>query len=368
MTHETIKHDRRALLGASAFFLSGALTGVSTMTSYPANAADYRQNPFGLVYGGAITRNEPGKVNIHPVTYKLNGLDIAANVYTPAGYDPGKTYPTVVVAHPNGGVKEQVAGLYAQRLADGGYITITADAAYQGGSGGQPRSVDKPAFRIEDIHGMADFIVRFRGVDADRLGLLGICGGGGYALAAAKTDKRFKSIATVSMFNSGRVRRNGYQDSQLASIRDRLRQASAARAQEAAGGDVLYAGDANLTDAQIAALPFALYRQGYEYYWRTHAHPNSTFRYTTSSLMDLMRWDAADRMDLIDQPLLMIAGSSADSLYMTEDAFPQATGTQDKELFRIEGATHIETYWVPRYVDAAMGKLTTFFGRHLASV
>lgn len=344
------------------------------MTTAKAVAADYKQNPFTLVYGGAITKNEPGKVNIHPTKYKLNGLDIAANVYTPPNYDASQKYPAVVVAHPNGGVKEQVSGLFAQRLAELGYITIAMDAAYQGGSGGEPRNTDKPQFRTEDIHGAADFIMQYPGVDVARLGLLGICGGGGYSLQAAKVDKRFKSVATLSMFNSGRVRRNGFMDSQLDTIQERLRQASEARAQQAAGGKILYVGGGPAaTDAQLAALPFEMYREGAEYYERTHGHPNSGAYpnsggvYTVSSLMDLMRWDATDEIELINTPLLMIAGSKADSLYMTEDAFAKATGTTDKELFKIEGATHIQTYWVPEYVDASMGKLTPFFGRTLVS-
>ena len=341
------------------------LAAMMAFSANEASAADYRANPFTLAYEGAITENVQGRVNIHPVTYELNGLRIAANVYTPANYDAKDDYPAIVVAHPNGGVKEQAAGLYAQRLAELGYITIVADAAYQGASGGQPRNVDTPAHRIEDIHGMADYIVRFPGLDSARLGLLGICGGGGYSLKAAQTDKRFKSIATLSMFNSGLVRRNGYQDSQLSTIRQRLQQASDARAQEAAGGEILYAGDADLTDEQIEMLPFDLYRQGYVYYWKTHAHPNSTFKYTMSSLLDLMRFDATDQIELIDQPLLMIAGSKADSLYMSEQAFARASGTQDKALVKIEGATHIETYWVPKYVDDAVSKLTAFYARTL---
>lgn len=328
-------------------------------------AADYKLNPFTLTYDGAITKNVKGKVNIHPVTYKLNGIDISANVYTPANYNPNNKYPAVVVAHPNGGVKEQVAGLYAQRLAEQGYITIAADAAYQGASGGLPRNVDKPAYRIEDIRGMADFITQYAGVDADRLGLLGICGGGGYSLKAAQTDKRFKAIATLSMFNSGLVRCNGFMDSQVATIQERLKQASDARAQEAAGGKIIYAADTKLTDQQIARLPFDLYRQGFEYYGKTHAHPNSTFKYTMSSLLDLMNFDAASNMDLINQPLLMMAGSKADSLYMTQSAFEGAINSKNKELFLIDGATHIETYWKPQYVNQAMGKLTQFFGKAL---
>ena len=331
-----------------------------------ANAAE--NNPFGLVYKGAIMENVKGKVNIHPVTYTLNGLKIAANVYTPAGYEATKKYPAVVVAHPNGGVKEQVAGLYAQRLAEKGYITIAADASYQGASEGTPRNVDKPQFRTEDIHGMADYISVYPGVDPNRIGALGICGGGGYTLNAAKSDKRFKAVATLSMFNSGQVRRNGFMNTQLDSIQTRLKEASDARAREAATGEIGYSGNVDfdaLTDESISKIPTDLYREGMIYYGKTHRHPNSTFRYTTSSLMDLMSWDATDNIELINVPLLMMAGEKADTLYMSEEAFEKATGTRDKELFKIPGATHIQTYFVPEYVDQAVAKLTDFYGNHL---
>jgi fermentation-respiration switch protein FrsA (DUF1100 family) len=153
--------------------------------------------------------------------------------------------------------------------------------------------------------------------------------------------------------------------SQVSTIQERLQQASDARAQEAAGGKIIYAADTKLTDEQIAKLPFDLYRQGFEYYWKTHAHPHSSFRYTMSSLLDLMNFDAATNMDLINQPLLMIAGDKADTLYMTENAFPLATNAKEKELFLIKGATHIETYWKPEYVSQAIEKLTAFYGKNI---
>lgn len=328
----------------------------------------HNNNLYGLVYEGAIEENKQGRVNIHPISYNLKGLRIAANVYTPAGYNENsdKKYPAVCVAHPNGGVKEQVAGLYAQRLAENAYISIVADASYQGSSEGEPRNTDKPANRIEDIHRMADIIVHYPGVDSEHIGILGICGGGGYTIKAVQTDKRFKAVATLSMFNTGIVRRNGFLDSQTATIQERLIEASRARELEASGKEVLYTPDmCDMPEEEAQKLPYDLYKEGYYYYGKTHRHPKSTFRYTISSFLELMNFDAANNADLISQPLLMIAGSIADTFYMTEKVFAAATGTKNKELFLIKGATHIETYWKPEYVNQAVLKFKEFFDKYL---
>ncbi|MBR1690563.1 MAG: alpha/beta hydrolase [Oscillibacter sp.] len=300
--------------------------------------------------------------------YLVNGVKAAANVYTPAGYEEqgGKKYPAVTVAHPNGGVKEQVSGLFAQKLAENGYIAIACDAAYQGASEGEPRNTDLPANRVEDIHAMVDFLVTFPGVDEDRIGLFGICGGGGYTLKAAQTEKRAKAVATLSAFNTGIVRLYGLGNSQVDTIQQRLAEAAAARSEEAKTGKVVYpAPRGQITQEYIDSLPDGLYKDGMYYYGRDYAHPNSGGQPPVKNLLDLVDFDARQNIELITQPLLMMGGSEADTLYMTKDCFALATGTEHKELFIIEGARHIPTYFVPEFVEKEANKLMEFFGKYL---
>jgi len=345
------------------FFI--ALGFMAKAQTYGDEGPTLTPNAFGLVYEDAISENMPGEVNIHRVTYQVDGIDVVANVYTPAGYDPAKGYAAVVVAHPNGGSKDQVAGLYAQKLAEAGFVTIAFDARYQGESGGMPRRTDKPANRMGDIMGAIDFIQQYPGVDPERIGAFGICGGGGYTFATAQVDKRIKAVGTLSLFNTGDVRRNGYMRTQMNNIAERQREASLARQNEAAGAEPELAGFMNWTPEEARQIKVDLYRDGYFYYGVTHKSPNAPGTYLKSSLMDMMAWDATDHADLIDQPLLVIAGEIADSRYMSEEAFAKATGTADKELFIVPGATHIRTYFVKEYVDQISAKIQGFYTQKL---
>lgn len=328
-----------------------------------ANAA---KNPFGLVYEGAITKNEKGKVNIKSVTYTSRGLKIAANLYLPSDFNPKAKIPAIIIAHPNGGVKEQVAGLYAQKLAESGYITLAFDAAYQGASEGLPRNTDTSQNRTEDISAAVDYLLTTQGVDSNRIGILGICGGGGYTLNAAKSDKRLKAVATLSMFNSGLVRREGFLGSEKSSIQERLKSASEARTKEIVEGKVSYTSAApkKLSEEELAKIPTDLYREGMIYYGDTHAHPNSSFAYTTSSLLDLMRFDVLNQIELVNQPLLMLVGDKADTVYMSEAAY-EKVGSKDKKYHKLKNATHIQTYYKKDAVNEALGELKKFYGESL---
>ncbi|MEG6501550.1 MULTISPECIES: alpha/beta hydrolase [unclassified Desulfovibrio] len=146
-------------------------------------------------------------VHVQKVTFPNKAITVVGNLFTPADYDSSKKYAAIVITHPGGGVKEQTAGLYAERLAQKGFITLAYDASYQGESGGEPRFIEDPATRVEDIRSATDFLSNHPAVKS--VGALGICAGGGYTVHAAQTEARIKAVATISAVDSGRTRREG---------------------------------------------------------------------------------------------------------------------------------------------------------------
>ena len=260
-------------------------------------------------------------------------------------------------------MKEQTSGLYAQRLAEEGFITLAYDASYQGESGGEPRLMEVPAQRLDDVSCAIDFLVKHRQVDAERIGSLGICAGGSYALCNAATEMRVKAVAAVSTFNLGEARREGMGTISYAERIKRLRDAAAARSREARGEPVQLVAVVPDTPAGFTGSTPQLYREGYDYYRTPRAqHPNSPNRYMLSSLPLQMAFFPFDQLDTISpRPLLVIAGSKADTLFWSQDVFRRAK--EPKELYIIEGASHMDMYDRPQFVAPAVAKLAAFFGQ-----
>jgi fermentation-respiration switch protein FrsA (DUF1100 family) len=307
-------------------------------------------------------------VKIERVTYTARtlGTSIVANLFTPPETVAGRKYAAIVVTHPFGGVKEQTAGLYAQRLAEEGFITLAYDASYQGESGGQPRLMEVPAQRLDDISCAIDYLVGHSRVDPERIGSLGICAGGGYALCQAQTELRVKAVAAVSTFNLGEARREGMGTISYEERMKRLRDAAAARSREARGEAVQLVPVVPDTTASFTERTPQLYREGYDYYRMPRAqHPNSPNRYVFSSLPQQMAFFPFEQLDTISpRPLLVIAGSKADTLFWSQEVVQKAR--DPKELFVVDGATHIDLYDRPQFVAPAVAKLKEFFGRSLS--
>jgi fermentation-respiration switch protein FrsA (DUF1100 family) len=312
--------------------------------------------------------NEKG-VTIERVTYTARtlGTPIVANLFLPPGTVAGRKYATIVVTHPFGGVKEQTAGLYAQRLAEAGFITLAYDASYQGESGGEPRLMEVPSQRLDDISCAIDYLVRHPQVDPARIGSLGICAGGGYALCQAQTELRVQAVAAVSTFNLGEARREGMGTITYPERMKRLRDAATARSREARGEAVQLVPVVPDTPASFTERTPQLYREGYDYYRTPRAqHPNSPNRYVFSSLPQQMAFFPFEQLDTISpRPLLVIAGSKADTRFWSQEVVQKAR--DPKELFVVDGATHIDLYDRPQFVTPAVAKLKEFFGRSLST-
>lgn len=304
------------------------------------------------------------------VSFNSQGLKIAANLYLPQDEGSQKKRAAIVVGHPFGGVKEQTSGLYAEKLSKLGFVTLAFDAAYWGESEGSPRHLEDPAHRVEDVKSAVSYLSTLSQVDPERIGALGICASGGYVPNAAQTDLRIKAVASVSAADVGELFREGMQGStSFEDLQKGLLESAKARTEEAKGAQPRVTNIVPCTKEQADSLPEkTLFREAFDYYRTPRAqHPRANNEYVFRSLDKLAQFSAFDYVHLISpRPFLLVAGSEADSLFFSEKAFKKAK--EPKELFLINGATHVALYDLPEYVNPAVEKLDSFFTQHLVNV
>ncbi|HHZ8502591.1 TPA: alpha/beta hydrolase [Morganella morganii] len=299
-----------------------------------------------------------------PVRFMNANIEIAGNLCFPADFNASRRYPAIIMVHPGGGVKEQTAGLYAEKLAEHGFITLAFDASYQGESSGEPRHLENPYIRTEDISAAVDYLVTRSFIDENRIGVTGICAGGGYAIHAAMIDHRIKAAGTISAVNYGDMYRYGWRGDQTPEQTAGLLQLAAEQRNAEAKGEAtryLPTIPALVPEQQEPDLT-----EAYDYYHTVRAmHPNAPGKITTRSLAQLITYDAFNHADIfLTQPLLVIAGSEAGTRWLSEKIYQKAA-SENKTLYVVDGATHIAMYDQPDYVTQAVSQLVPFMHKAL---
>ncbi|WP_111910012.1 alpha/beta hydrolase [Aeromonas media] len=346
---------------ASALLLGAALTGVSTMShAQTANPTE----PVSMVTQWDKTFAQSDKVEHRKVSFKNRyGITLVADLYLPKNWGNAKL-AAIALGGPFGAVKEQSSGLYAQTLAERGFVTLAFDPSYTGESGGQPRDVASPDINTEDFSAAVDFLGLQGEVDRTRIGLLGICGWGGMALNAAAADTRVKAVATSVMYDMSRAMGHGVGDGKdrytTADRRAILKHLNEQRWQDAESGSFahsnhdLYVDQKGKVTAASRTLPEALpdnphpvLKEFFDYYRVPrgfHARSvNSNGAWTTTMPLSFMNMPLLSYASEITIPTLVVTGENAHSRYFAEDAF-KAVGSQQKELVVVPGANHVDLY------------------------
>ncbi|MFG3308627.1 alpha/beta hydrolase [Streptomyces wuyuanensis] len=301
------------------------------------------------------------------ITFPNGRITMAGNLYLPEDFDPKGSHAAIVVVHPGGGVKEQAAGLYAGKLAEQGFVALAFDASFQGDSGGEPHHLEDPYARVEDVRAAVDYMQSLDYVDAERIGTLGVCAGGGYSVNAAMTDYRIKALTTVSAVNIGTSFRRGWYgtDSDAAAVPTLEALARQRTAESTQGVEPTYL--PYVPAEPDSDTPRDLVEAS-DYYLTPRAqHPNAKNKFLfTKSVSRIFTFDAFHMVeDLLTQPILIVAGSEAGSLWMSTELHGRARSP--KKLMVVEGGRHMDFYDVPKYVDQAIAAATPFFTEHLAA-
>lgn len=330
------------------------------ITSFSAMAAD--------LSNGADNFYTSEKVTVAKVAFNNQyGMKVVGNLFTPKGLDRSAKHAAIIVGHPMGAVKEQSANLYATKMAEQGFVTLSLDLSFWGESAGTPRSAVSPDIYAEDFSAAVDFLGTQAFVDRQRIGVIGICGSGSFAISAAKIDPRLKAIATLSMYDMGAANRNGLKHAVTLEQRQQiLREAAEQRYAEFQGGEIRRTGGTPLqrTGHPIGDEFYDFYRTPRGEVTPAGASAQTTTMPTLTSNVKFMNFYPFNDIESISpRPLLLITGADAHSREFSEDAYKRAA--EPKELLVIPGAGHVDLYDRVNLIPFA--KLTAFFQRHLQS-
>ncbi|MBA0279765.1 alpha/beta hydrolase [Stenotrophomonas maltophilia] len=295
--------------------------------------------------------------------------DIAADIHFPPGFDKSKRYPTIISAHPIGSCKEQTSGnVYGTALAQEGFVVIAFDASFQGASGGEPRFIEDPTLRVEDFRHVVDYLVTLPYVDDARIGVLGICGGGGYSINAAMTERRIKAVGTITGANYGRLFREGFSNF------DPIGALEAIAAQRTAEmrGEALRVDDLlppSVEAGRQAGIKEIDVLEATDYYRTPRGQkPHGLNRSLFSHQGAAVGWDAFHLAEvLLTQPLMVVVGDKVGGFGAYRDGCEiiGRAASKKKELVVVEGWSHYDLYDKPEPVGQALAKLVPFYKDNL---
>ncbi len=325
--------------------------------------------PQSAVVEGADNFYKSDQVTMQRVTFRNQyNMQVVGNLFIPKDLDQNTNHPAIIVGHPMGALKEQSSNLYAQKLAEQGFITLSLDLSFWGESEGQPRNVVAPDIYAEDFSAAVDFLGTQSFVDRDRIGVLGICGSGSFAISAAKIDPRMKAIATVSMYDMGAANRNGLRRSTTLEQRKEVIAAAAQqRYAEFAGGETQYTGGTvhqlNENSTPIEREFYDFYRTPRGEYTPEGSSPQLTTHPTLTSNVKFLNFYPFNDIETISpRPMLFITGADAHSREFSEDAYQRAV--EPKELYIVPIVGHVDLY--DRVNLIPWDKLASFFNQHLS--
>jgi uncharacterized protein len=356
------------ILSATVFASSNGDSGASTTSDSDASMSEVDGQYTADMSNGADNFYQSEEVTMQKVSFDNQyNMEVAGNVFIPKDMNKNKKHPAIIVGHPMGAVKEQSANLYAQKMAERGYVTLSLDLSFWGESEGQPRNAVAPDIYAEDFSAAVDYLGTQEFVDRERIGVLGICGSGSFAISAAKIDPRMKAIATVSMYNMGAANRNGLNHSQTVEQRKEIIAGAAEqRYVEFTGGETQYTGGTvhELTDNTdpIQREFYDFYRTPRGEYTPEGSSPELTTHPTLTSNTKFMNFYPFEDIETISpRPMLFITGDEAHSIEFSQDAYERAA--EPKELYIVPGAGHVDLY--DRVDLIPFDKLDSFFKENL---